>query len=534
MMTPFQVLMGTMSKSPFTVEWLAVGGGAGGGVSYGGPGGGGGEVLFGTALSFPSNTSINVTVGSGGGSDSDGGNTIFGGIATSRGGKAAILYASGNGFPGGLSDTWSGGGGGGAGGPGIPGTFKGFIDPHGNGGIGLKWPATDTYYGGGGGGGIYWAGGHYSQGPGGLGGGGDGAAGGASQGSNIAGNGTVGTGGGGGGSGDADGLGGSGGSGTVVIRYRGAPQATGGTITQTGGFTYHTFNTSGTFASVDGIYDPDYFKFVRTISANTANYNIRTAAIAAGWDGLRPIVARIFVNPGIVVTSASDGTPAFDTGLGIPIGSVLELINSGDIVGAGGTGGTDYNGSAWGPYHGNGGGIAFRAQYPIKVTNTGKMVGGGGGGGCGLAFYNPPYSMYAFGGGGGGGAGRQTGPGGIGGASGGWGTAGNGASASGDFVTPGAGGGGGGTSYAYQYQTGTDAKGNPVYGTAYYYGYGGNGGIGGAPGSAGTAGTVCTSPTFGSGYFYGLKGNGGGAGPAVLGNAIVTWISTGTRTGPIT
>jgi len=42
---------------------------------------------------------------------------------------------------------------------------------------------------------------------------------------------------------------GSGGSGIVVIRYTGAQRATGGTITSSGGYTVHTFTTSGTFTA---------------------------------------------------------------------------------------------------------------------------------------------------------------------------------------------------------------------------------------------------------------------------------------------
>ena len=36
-------------------------------------------------------------------------------------------------------------------------------------------------------------------------------------------------------------------AGIVKIRYQGTPKATGGTITQSGGYTYHTFTGSGTF-----------------------------------------------------------------------------------------------------------------------------------------------------------------------------------------------------------------------------------------------------------------------------------------------
>jgi hypothetical protein len=51
--------------------------------------------------------------------------------------------------------------------------------------------------------------------------------------------------GGGGGGGGA----GSGGSGVVIIRYSGSQRGTGGTVTSAGGFTYHTFTTSGTFTA---------------------------------------------------------------------------------------------------------------------------------------------------------------------------------------------------------------------------------------------------------------------------------------------
>jgi hypothetical protein len=65
-------------------------------------------------------------------------------------------------------------------------------------------------------------------------------------------NGTANTGGGGGG-GPRDGLilraGGTGGSGIVIVRYLGTPRAVGGTVTQSGGYTIHTFTSSGTFSA---------------------------------------------------------------------------------------------------------------------------------------------------------------------------------------------------------------------------------------------------------------------------------------------
>jgi hypothetical protein len=43
--------------------------------------------------------------------------------------------------------------------------------------------------------------------------------------------------------------GGSGGSGIAIIRYLGAQRGTGGTVTSAGGYTYHTFTSSGTYVA---------------------------------------------------------------------------------------------------------------------------------------------------------------------------------------------------------------------------------------------------------------------------------------------
>jgi hypothetical protein len=44
-------------------------------------------------------------------------------------------------------------------------------------------------------------------------------------------------------------VGSAGGSGTVVIRYSGSQRGSGGSVTSSGGFTYHKFNSSGTFTA---------------------------------------------------------------------------------------------------------------------------------------------------------------------------------------------------------------------------------------------------------------------------------------------
>jgi hypothetical protein len=61
--------------------------------------------------------------------------------------------------------------------------------------------------------------------------------------------GTVNTGGGGGGYGNGAFSGAAGGSGIVIVRYLGAQRGTGGTVTSAGGFTIHTFTSSGTYTA---------------------------------------------------------------------------------------------------------------------------------------------------------------------------------------------------------------------------------------------------------------------------------------------
>jgi hypothetical protein len=41
----------------------------------------------------------------------------------------------------------------------------------------------------------------------------------------------------------------AGGSGIVIVRYLGAQRGSGGTVTSSGGYTIHTFTTSGTYTA---------------------------------------------------------------------------------------------------------------------------------------------------------------------------------------------------------------------------------------------------------------------------------------------
>jgi hypothetical protein len=261
--------IGFNQTATYSVDYLVI---AGGGAGDGGGGGAGGVVSSSTSLS--TGTATTVTVGAGGlnpsnfgnvnNSATNGNNSSFGAIAIATGGGAARYNqasisggsgggggigsfaggsgTSGQGFAGGTAGATSGGGGGGAGAVGS----NGSAGTAGAGGVGSNaystWAsATSTgvsgfYAGGGGGGG---AGGGSAGGSGGGGAGGN-------LGNSVAG--TANTGGGGGGIYSSYPAA-NGGSGIVIVRYIGAQRGTGGTVTSSGGFTYHTFTTSGTFTA---------------------------------------------------------------------------------------------------------------------------------------------------------------------------------------------------------------------------------------------------------------------------------------------
>lgn len=237
------------------------------------------------------------------------------------------------------------------------------------------------------------------------------------------------------------------------------------------------------------------FLFNATISANTSNYNLKSAAIAAGWDQVAPLNATVTVNSGVTVGSTSTANPGFDTGLTFPAGSILALINNGYIVGRGGNGartaGAGSNNASYPELPGDPGGLALKAQAAISVTNNGTIGGGGGGGGDGGA--NNPAVSDSIAGGGGGGAGSDPGY----------------RNAGGPY-----GGGGPGNNVA---TLTTGAVGQSAS----------DGGTGGTGGNLGAAGGTGASGNWHSGAV------GGSAGAAVNGNSNITWVATGTRLGAI-
>jgi hypothetical protein len=274
----------TLASQNYRIDYLivAAGGGGGGGTSGGGGGGGGAGGYISSFTTVIPNDTYTVTVGGGGaaGTNSNGvngSNSAIVSINTSIGGggggsASTNLYGNSGGSGGGSSATtpgvvYSGGAGtsgqGNAGGSGyhssgyhISGGGGGGADAVGSnssqttsgaggaGGNGLNWLSLGTFYAGGGGGGIHYIG--TSGGAGGAGGGGQGG----TKGDNNATAGTTNSGGGGGGSGDLTPTPAkAGGSGIVIVRYSGGQRGSGGTITSSGGYTYHTFTSSGTFTA---------------------------------------------------------------------------------------------------------------------------------------------------------------------------------------------------------------------------------------------------------------------------------------------
>lgn len=208
-----------------------------------------------------------------------------------------------------------------------------------------------------------------------------------------------------------------------------------------------------------GFTTEDFFSFTATIASNTTSYNLRTAALAAGWTGTSKLKAVINVNSGVRLNGTGNTTSSALILTSIPAKSIITLNNNGTIYGAGGTGGTSLwkagvagntspaaigqGGSnapdGWGSGMPNGstgqygsGSSGFTAIYldsnvVFNIYNYGIITGGGGGSGGmgvnndgggnggngGIALVEtttPTVTLYnqsggVFGGGGGGGSG---------------------------------------------------------------------------------------------------------------------------------
>jgi hypothetical protein len=270
---------------------------------------------------------------------------------------------------------------------------------------------------------------------------------------------------------------------------------------------------SGPISMFNGYGKSNEYAF--TIASNQLNANLRTLAIAAGWDQTTKLIATI--NSAVYVYSNSTGTPALTVSGSFPNG--VTLINNGYVVGMGGDGNQGSCGTCPGGGNGGSGGTALSVSSAVTIDNaSGVIAGGGGGGGGGGSLAEganpksgPNYPAYGWAGGGGGG---------------------------GQSSVTNSAAGAAGTNNFYQRSrdpqpgtvgtlsaAGPGGIGGAAPNASYYAGYGGNGGSWGSAGATGEA-----ARTY---VFNGPPGTGGAAGAAVSGNSNVTWTNTGIRYGGI-
>lgn len=123
------------------------------------------------------------------------------------------------------------------------------------------------------------------------------------------------------------------------------------------------------------------FLFNATISTNTSNYNLRTAAIGAGWNGTKPLKATITINSSVVVSGTGTGASSAFVVNNIPTGSSLAILNNGTVVGSPGTAGSNTTNSSAHSYPGNPVSVSA-INYANAYPGTGYPTGAGAGGSC--------------------------------------------------------------------------------------------------------------------------------------------------------
>ena len=144
-----------------------------------------------------------------------------------------------------------------------------------------------------------------------------------------------------------------------------------------------------------GNFQGTYFNFVYTITSNTANFNLYTAMLAAGYVAGKDFTVNLTVNTGIYVWTNSTSLAAFDTGT-IPTATLMTITitNNGYIMGKGGTGGSANSNALTAPTTG---GPAMNLQANITLVNNGYIGGGGGGGGAVQTVYYTSSGNYNVG-----------------------------------------------------------------------------------------------------------------------------------------
>lgn len=150
--------------------------------------------------------------------------------------------------------------------------------------------------------------------------------------------------------------------------------------------------------------DETLFEF--TITSNSTNADLRSLAIAAGWNKFSKVKCTINSNVHLIGRTATTNQTVYSGTYALRIGEFpngLHLINNGKISGIGGNGGTSAGDNA------KVGGNAIYITAYIKdflLENYGYIAGGGGGGGCSSSGGSSDNARGASGGGGGAGGGN--------------------------------------------------------------------------------------------------------------------------------
>ena len=154
-------------------------------------------------------------------------------------------------------------------------------------------------------------------------------------------------------------------------------------------FNYYVENSGEIFVYGNLKTVPLIPSFVMTLDISGYNFNVKSEAIARGWNQTDALIATLTVQSTDVLGATSNAVPAFATGTGFPPGTSISLTNYGYIVGKGGDG---VGGAA------ALGGNAITANIGMSISNYGTIGGGGGGGSRGLV--NHPDARFVAGGGG--------------------------------------------------------------------------------------------------------------------------------------
>ena len=153
-------------------------------------------------------------------------------------------------------------------------------------------------------------------------------------------------------------------------------------------------------------YEVPVLNTVNNYDLGTEFYNLYPSAPTTS-----PVCVVCLIDPGVEISSPTTTDPAFTTG-NLPAGSLVAIVNEGNILGRGGDGGDAFDPALGLTGEGEDGGTAIDLTLDADIINNFNIYGGGGGGGS-MAFsistgnlIPPPAPAFGFfiGAGGGGGA----------------------------------------------------------------------------------------------------------------------------------